>query len=59
MNFTVVFNGIHYGNEVELQIALDYLKFRAYREQAAGKKWTAALISSETGELVYETSSES
>ena len=57
MYFTVTFNGIHYQTEVELQIALDYLKFRAYREQAAGKKWTAALVSAETGEIVYETSS--
>ena len=55
MNFTVTFNGIHYQNEVELQVALDYIQYRAKREHKAGKKWTAALVSADTGEIVYQT----
>ena len=55
MYFTVTFNGIHYQNEVNLQVALDYIQFRAKRDHKAGKNWTAALISAETGEIVYET----
>ena len=55
MYFTVTFNGIHYQNEVELQIALDYIRYRAKREHKAGKTWYACLVSAETGEIVYET----
>ena len=57
MYFTVVFNGIHYGNEVELQVALDYIFYRAKLFEKAKEKWSACLVSAETGEIVYETES--
>ena len=55
MYFFVVFNGIHYPNEVNLQNALDYIQYRAKREHKAGKTWTAFLVSAENGEIVFET----
>lgn len=58
MIVTVNFNGIHYQNEVELQIALDFIRYRANRAKNAGQAWTAELVSAETGEIVYHTDSE-
>lgn len=58
MYFTVIFNGVHYGSEVNLQIALDYIEFRKKQSEKANLSWYAALVSAETGELVYEKHSE-
>ena len=55
MYYTVVFNSVHYGNEVELQIALDYIKYRAKRAEKDGLSWKAALVEANTGIVAYET----
>ena len=55
MRFTVIFNSIHYESEVELQVAMDYIKYRARREIKTGHPWNAAIVSAETGEIVFET----
>ena len=55
MHYTVVFNDVHYGNEVELQIALDYIKYRAKRAEKDRIPWKAALVEAETGIVAYET----
>lgn len=55
--YLVQINSRQYENEVELQIAFDFVVYKAKQYKKAKKDFFASIMDNTTGEIVYMTTS--